>query len=63
MQFTWFFAVIFALFALVSGQSCPGNSKLDKSTNLCLAERPIHGECPQNFKYNININKCTYALR
>ncbi|XP_075144788.1 uncharacterized protein LOC142219905 [Haematobia irritans] len=62
MNFAWFVAVVFALLAVVAGQQCPSNFALN-SAKKCVADRPVHGSCPQQSEYDANINKCVYGKK
>lgn len=63
MKVLFFLALFIAAICAVMGQSCPVNFKWDAGNKLCLAERPIHGECPAGSQYNLNYNKCVYGAR
>ncbi|XP_054745780.1 jerky protein homolog-like [Anastrepha obliqua] len=63
MKVLFLLTLCIAMLFGVMGQSCPSNFKWDSGNKLCLAERPIHGECPAGSLYNLNYNKCVYAAR
>jgi hypothetical protein len=54
-----FLAILFAIFAFICtawALECPKD--FSESAGVCGRSRPVHGNCPDNTKYDINKNLC-----
>ncbi|XP_035895926.1 uncharacterized protein LOC118504936 [Anopheles stephensi] len=59
MKLLWFVVFLLALVYGAYGQECPKGFKPQQGQ--CVTQRPVHGDCPANSKYDLNKNLCVYT--
>ncbi|XP_058824518.1 uncharacterized protein LOC131685096 [Topomyia yanbarensis] len=56
MKLLWLLGFLLALVSVAFGQSCP--TGFNRQDNLCVAKRPVKGECPKGSTFNLGKNLC-----
>ncbi|EAA08012.5 AGAP002632-PA [Anopheles gambiae str. PEST] len=59
MKLLWLVVLLVALVCGTYGQECPKG--FNAQQGKCVAQRPVHGDCPPNSKYDLNQNLCVYT--
>uniref|UniRef100_A0A182Y6M2 Uncharacterized protein n=1 Tax=Anopheles stephensi TaxID=30069 RepID=A0A182Y6M2_ANOST len=59
MKLLWFVVFLLALVYGAYGQECPKG--FQPQQGQCVTQRPVHGDCPANSKYDLNKNLCVYT--
>ncbi|CRK97755.1 CLUMA_CG011135, isoform A [Clunio marinus] len=56
MKFIMLFVALFAFICSAMALTCTAGLK--DINGVCGVQRPVHGECPNNTKFDINKNLC-----